>query len=122
MKIEDIKKLIDAAAGGPWEYDNGLDDYYDTAYIRSPNFSTPIIGVASEGAHARVDDERLVAKTICDTNHMANARFIIAARTYMPKLIAVAEAAKASVGNWNLKMIASPQKELVEALKALESE
>lgn len=118
MKIEDLKKLVEAAAGGPWDtrYDDDLDYDLEDIYINSPNFSHHIA---------------VVRGTNCGTN----ARFIIASRTAMPKLLKLAEAAKAYGkeigfrtysedyhGSSYCEIMADLATDLEEALKALESE
>ena len=69
MKLEDLKKLCDEATSGPWSYRES-GSCGGTVYRISPSFT-------DSGSMAHAD-----------------AAFIAAARTYMPKLIAVVEAAK----------------------------
>lgn len=75
MKLEEIKKLIDAATPGPWlaHYETGLN---------------PMVITLIEASGGQNFGER-----ICGSDKFTNMEFIAASRTLMPKLLAVAEAA-----------------------------
>ena len=75
MKLDEIEKLIEAASPGPWEY------------IGRDGGALNCVDVWRSG---RVTVER----TQSDPVDRANAAFIAASRTLMPKLLKVAAAAK----------------------------
>lgn len=101
MNLPDLKKLCDEATAGPWvkqyagDPENDADDDYDIYSKADPN---GIVGIA-------------IAEK--------NAAFIAAARTYLPRLIAVAEAAKAIPASVNEE---GWHGDLARALAALEAE
>lgn len=108
MKLEDLKRLCDEATPGPWaDISNNRD--IDAMVIWST-------GPEDELKHYATYQE-------C-TN--ADAAFIAAARTYLPKLIAAAEAAK-KFRNSDPAHVYSTEyydarEELDDALAALEAE
>lgn len=73
MKLEEIRKLIDAATPGPWT--NRMQDGLCNKYID--------------------DDAIVISKEERDNMNPANVAFIALSRTLMPKLLAVAKVAKA---------------------------
>lgn len=77
MKLEEIKKLIEAATPGPWHSDYARPDGYvtDQKVVRASkpvNATTDVLAVCNPCA--------------------PNDAFIAASRTLMPKLLKVAEA------------------------------
>ncbi len=115
MKLSDLKKLCDDATPGPWKASDeilGAVTYMDPKY----NLETNIFGLD-------IDDYAI-------TRHKPDAEFIAVARTMLPKLIAVAEAAKRCDENAKYIDLESRFYEidiqvflrLNEALEALESE
>lgn len=91
LKLEDLKRLCDEATPGPWP-NNGKPWQVDH-----------LTGFADLGPV-----------------HVNDCAFIAAARTYMPKLLAVAEAAKAHL--WSQDHMIFNDDQLREALAALEAE
>lgn len=75
MNLTDIRKLIDEATPGPW--------ISDRARVRFPCYKSPS---GYDAADLEID--------VCTGQCTPTASFIAAARTLMPKLLAVAEAAK----------------------------
>ena len=74
MNLSDLKKLCEAATPGPW----------------SPRPSTVQIGFQTKGsAHSPLIESGNVVRQV-----YVDAEFIAAARTHLPLLIEVAEAAK----------------------------
>ena len=94
MKLEDLKKLCDAATPGPWTV---LDDTHGAGWINEPR-----MGYEGE---LPIDDVRL----------------IVAARNALPKLIAVAEAARALLPCHDITE-SEAEGRLVDALDALEGD
>lgn len=78
MKLEDIKKLIEAASPSPWVAATMTVEMGREVFVGAPSFDT---GVATPWHMATPQAN-------------ANADFIAAARTAMPKLLAVAMAAE----------------------------
>lgn len=72
MKLEDIRKLCDAATPGPWLESYGYDG----------------------GGYPRAFCPACEADSSGESQAEKDAAFIAAARTLVPKLVAVAEAAK----------------------------
>lgn len=75
MKFEDIRKLIDEASEGPWKSDH--------VYVKFPCYKSPS---GWDSGALQIDN--------CDGLCVPTARFIAASRELMPKLLAVAEAAR----------------------------
>lgn len=96
MKLEDIGKLCEQATSGPWhQYDvflgygpNG-NDWQGARIIAGPRRENYWDGPSDQNICANYDYEE---GGVCSTP--ADARFIAAARDLVPKLLAVAEAAK----------------------------
>jgi len=97
MKLEDLKKLCGKATPGPWSYAPPVVD--------DPQFENAI----------RAGQFQLVL-----TDY--DASFIAAARTYLPKLIAVAEAAKSlPIHAWG-DLACEEREQMFKALAAMEAD
>jgi hypothetical protein len=102
MKLEEIRALIEAATPGPWKHDWGNHD---------------VEGARPERAEIVVRGE--------NGNYNADLEFIAASRILIPKLLAVAEAAKEATETerWLDEEISTGlRKKLLYALAALEAE
>lgn len=112
MKLEDIRKLCDAATPGPWVWHHAYPDGDRRDY------STLQSGVARV-----LDDGSACGEYNKEIDpHGDDAAFIAASRTLLPKLVAVAEAARA-VTDYKLRDGYDFHEALVvlaEALTALE--
>lgn len=76
MKLEEIEKLCNAASPGPWEY----------VYSIFAGYSI----LAGEGGRIATMDSVVAYRD----NTKINGEFIVASRELIPKLLAVAKAAK----------------------------
>ncbi len=79
MKLDELKRLVEAATPGPWEF-RETKDSGGIRFVVAPNAPRSTDGLEFIPA---------------DCSHGYNGRFIAAARNHISKLIAVAEAAKA---------------------------
>ncbi len=104
MKIEDIEKLIAEATEGPWYHVNLEHEWSDEIY------NEPIVTSLENGIACTYG--KGTSKSV------ANAKFIAASRSLMPKLIAVAKAVKYDLRQ--LRMLGFL--ELTRALEELEKE
>lgn len=89
MTLEELKQLCDAATPGPWGTFVEGDCDHATAY--GPQHEMPNIDMS--------DDDYDAAYQAMWAKGEADSRFIAAARAALPKLIAVAEAAKSGSSN-----------------------
>jgi hypothetical protein len=98
LKLEDLKKLCSEATAGPWEWlaDETMDEDPRSYFLSGPHREAE--GLDDWIGHPRdsliLDDGSAYGEyTRKITPDSPDARFIAAARTYLPLLIAVAEAA-----------------------------
>jgi hypothetical protein len=139
MKLEDLKKLCSEATPGPWTIEprdlkfypvTGWKDRDENGFRQSILSDTPDLSfdkvMSSKGdwlgAHLHPFDFIQGPEepgrgdfTVID------AYFIAAARTYLPKLIAVAEAAMAAINDGLFPTSHSGAKSLLDALADLEA-
>lgn len=97
MRLDEIRKLIEAATPGPWAYRIFEVDPI-TCIIRR--------------------DNAYPGESVADNTNLADAEFIAAARTLLPALLAVAEKAEALLEDEGMRSVNSGG--LCEALAALE--
>lgn len=102
MTLAELRALCDAATPGPWRYDEHQPEWNgDASYS---------VVVPHLGEQMLLDDTRYYPTAPAER---ADARFIAAARTAMPLLLAVAEAAT--------KIYPGQLQSLDDALAALEA-
>lgn len=112
MTIEEIEKLCNKATPGPWYYDSGN---MQVESHRTDLYRLPIVDIASISERREWAEEHEI-KDSWDRDD--DGDFIAAARILMPKLLAVAKAAKndRARGGFNMLM------ETGKALEELEKE
>ena len=109
MTLEDLRKLCKKATPGPWEYTD------DSGF---PCFRMRCEKNRGNGWHT-------VEIDTCDGRASYNAKLIAAARAYLPKLLAVAEAAKSlsdNIAEFDTITDNCFIERVDDALKALEAE
>jgi hypothetical protein len=89
LNLSEMKRITDQATPGPWHYDSGNGDVEsrDPTHYRASVADRP-------GISDTLDHYRDFALTVKPIDPSMNMEFIAMARSAMPKLIAVAEAAK----------------------------
>jgi hypothetical protein len=117
MKLEEIRKLIEATTPGPWRFDNGNDD------VEGGGWNRWTVCDISRGERLGVnhaDGE----PNLNPTDFRDDGEFIAASRTLMPKLLAVAVAAKIRnpLGDDEYYKMADAVKALDDAIAALEAD
>lgn len=99
LTLDDLQKLVDAATPGEW----------DATHISSGYEAITVMDLAT-GKHTQVTH----------TITVADAAFIVAARIYLPKFLAVARAAKDYADRSDPMISFDKYERLAEALSALE--
>lgn len=99
MNLEDIEKLLEAITPGPWEgcyhLRNKTNDEACGCGYRGSIWGGDQSGVICEmGSTVIKDEEGLEPPRYERTQELANAKFISVSRELMPKLLAIAKAAK----------------------------
>lgn len=119
MKLEEIKKLIEAATPGPWELTEA-PDWEKADECCDPLYTIDAPALAPTKENGWTGPTLIELKSYYPTapKRVEDARFIAASRTLMPKLLAVAEAAYAVNELSNFKTMG----ELDDALAALEAD
>lgn len=117
MKLEDLKKLCEAATPGPWSIEPRHLKYYPTEDTRTPVVTVDEVladrahGLSHLGAEVVGPEEPGRA-----TFTTWDAAFIAAARTALPKLIALAEVVE------RYRVWGAEVAEVYAALNALEAD
>jgi hypothetical protein len=107
VKLKEIRKLIEAATPGDWSPEN-FGPFLDDGELEAFCAFGPQHDLDEDG-----ETEQAEAKA------KADAAFIAASRTLMPKLLAVAEAAE---GWRRLNLTSEPNRAIDAALAALEAD
>lgn len=112
-KLDELQRLCDEATPGEWYWmHNG------NALLSNSTTRRPVVLLASQDGCFKTRDKQGLLKSLDDDD--ADAKFIAAARTYMPLLIAVARAANDFLSNdgskdWTLTTLRTALSSLEQA-------